>query len=276
AEIGAFMDVVTGGRFLLGVGLGYPPEEFAIFGVPINERASRLAEGGEIIRRLWAQDRVTPHGRHRKISDVARPPRPLHSPRAPHRGRHGKCPDAATRRRPRQPPRPPILIGAQVEAAIARAAKISDGWLVVPQPKTEELPAQMKLFRDTRAAAGLPESPHVCRLYEVACAKSEDEAFRRAAPHLMEKYAAYASWGLAGVSQESGGPPEEQLRRLAAERFAVGTPAQVADDLVAQHRVGITHLSMRVSWPGMPQDDILAGIEILGRAVLPEVRRRTA
>jgi hypothetical protein len=33
---------------------------------------------------------------------------------------------------------------------------------------------------------------------------------------------------------------------------------------------------MRVSWPGMPQDDILAGIEILGREVLPEVRRRTA
>jgi hypothetical protein len=35
-------------------------------------------------------------------------------------------------------------------------------------------------------------------------------------------------------------------------------------------------LSMRVSWPGMPQDDILAGIEILGREVLPQVRRRTA
>jgi len=92
----------------------------------------------------------------------------------------------------------------------------------------------------------------------------------------LEKYAAYASWGLAGVSKEQSGPPEEQLRRLAAERFAVGTPAQVADDLVAQHRVGITHLSMRVSWPGMPQDDILAGIEILGREVLPHVRRRTA
>ena len=59
-------------------------------------------------------------------------------------------------------------------------------------------------------------------------------------------------------------------------RFGFGTPAQVADDLVARHRVGITHLSMRVSWPGMPQDDILAGIEILGREVLPAVRRRTA
>jgi hypothetical protein len=46
--------------------------------------------------------------------------------------------------------------------------------------------------------------------------------------------------------------------------------------LVAQHRAGVTHLSMRASWPGMGQDDILAGIELLGKQVLPEVRRRTA
>jgi hypothetical protein len=43
---------------------------------------------------------------------------------------------------------------------------------------------------------------------------------------------------------------------------------------VAQHAAGATHLTMRVSWPGMPQADVLAGIELLGRQVLPEVRRR--
>jgi alkanesulfonate monooxygenase SsuD/methylene tetrahydromethanopterin reductase-like flavin-dependent oxidoreductase (luciferase family) len=47
AEIGAFMDILTGGKFLLGVGLGYRPEEFAIFGVPMAERVSRLSEGVE-------------------------------------------------------------------------------------------------------------------------------------------------------------------------------------------------------------------------------------
>jgi len=250
AEIGAFMDLVTGGRFLLGLGLGYRPEEFAIFGVPIEERASRLTEGVEIIRRLWTEDRVTHEGRHWKFADVAIRPRPL------------------------QQPRPPILIGAQVDAAIVRAAKISDGWLVVPQPKTEELPAQVKLFRDARTAAGLPQSPHICRLYEVACAAREDEAFRRAAPHLLEKYASYAAWGMGGgASADAGASPEEQLRRLAAGRFAIGTPEQVTEALLAQHRAGVTHLTMRVSWPGMAQEDILAGIELLGRKVLPELRR---
>jgi alkanesulfonate monooxygenase SsuD/methylene tetrahydromethanopterin reductase-like flavin-dependent oxidoreductase (luciferase family) len=251
AEIGAFMDVLTGGKFLLGLGLGYRPEEFAIFGVPMAQRASRLTEGVEIIRRLWSEDRVTHAGRHWTFADIAIRPRPLQSPR------------------------PPILIGAQVEAAIVRAAKISDGWLAVSD-RMSELPRQMKLFTEARAAAGLPPAAHVCRLAEVACAADEEEAYRRAAPHLLRKYASYAAWGLGGVSKERSGSPEEQLRRLAADRFAIGTPAQVTEALLAQHRAGITHVSMRVSWPGMPQDDILAGIELLGSQVLPEVRRRTA
>ena len=66
------------------------------------------------------------------------------------------------------------------------------------------------------------------------------------------------------------------MRSLAANRFAIGSPAQVIDALLRQHRAGVTHASMRVSWPGMEQADVLAGIELLGRAVLPEVRRRTS
>ena len=64
--------------------------------------------------------------------------------------------------------------------------------------------------------------------------------------------------------------------RLAKNRFAVGSPAQVVDALVAQHTAGVTHATMRVSCPGRRQADILAGIDLLGREVLPEVRRRTS
>ena len=92
----------------------------------------------------------------------------------------------------------------------------------------------------------------------------------------MEKCKSYLSWGLKGVSIDPNAAPETQLAALAVNRFAIGSPAQVADALVAQHRAGITHLAMRVSWPGMEQDDILSGIELLGREVLPQVRPRVA
>ena len=252
AEVTAFLDVITGGRFMLGVGLGYRPEEFAVFGVPMRERVSRLTDGIEIIRRLWTEDRVTHRGRHWQLDNVSIRPRPL------------------------QTPRPPILVGSQVAAGIARAARIADGWLVVPIPTVDEFAAQATAYAAARAAAALPPSPHVCRIVEVVCAPDEETALRRAAPFLLEKYAAYFSWGLPGISLDPGAKPEEQLRRLAQNRFAVGSPSQVTEALLSQHRAGVTHATMRVAWPGMKQDDILAGIELLGRAVLPEVRRRTA
>ena len=213
---------------------------------------SRLAEGVEIIRRLWTEDKVT------------------------HRGRHWTFENVTIRPRPVQRPRPPILVGSQVPAGIARAARIADGWLVVPVPRVDEFAAQAQAFAAARARQGVTAAPQICRLLEVVCAPDEDIAIRRAAPYLLDKYAAYLSWGLEGVAIDPGARPEEQLRRLAANRFAIGSPAQVTEMLLAQHAAGATHLTMRVSWPGMPQADVLAGIELLGREVLPEVRRRVA
>lgn len=252
AEAGAFLDAVTGGRFLLGVGLGYRPEEFAAFGVPMAERVSRLTEGVALIRRLWSEDGVVHRGRHWRLDGVTIRPRPL------------------------QQPHPPILVGSQVPAGIARAARIADGWTAVPAETVDEFAGHAAAFAAARAAAGLPPSRHVCRLIEVACAPDEETAVRRAAPYLLEKYAAYLAWGIPGIRLDRGAAPEEQLRRLAAGRFAVGSPEQVVEALLRQHRAGVTHAAMRVSWPGMPQGDILAGIDLLGRRVLPEIRRRVA
>ena len=61
-----------------------------------------------------------------------------------------------------------------------------------------------------------------------------------------------------GLTLDPNAAPEQQFRALASKRFAVGAPASVNDMLVAQNRCGINHLSMRVSWPGMGQDEILA------------------
>ena len=114
------------------------------------------------------------------------------------------------------------------------------------------------------------------RLYEVACAPDEETALRRAAPFLLAKYAAYASWGLPGLKFAKEDAPEVQLKKLAADRFGVGSPEQVVAALMDQHAAGVTHVTMRLGWPGMKQEDILAGIELVGRKVLPEVRRRIA
>ena len=155
AEIGAFLDVITGGRFLLGVGLGYRAEEFAIFGVPMAERVSRLGEGIEIIRRLWTEDEVTHHGRHWRLDGVTIRPRPL------------------------QQPRPPILVGSQVPAGITRAARIADGWLVVPVPTVHEFAAQAAAFASARAAARSRRAPASPRGWADAAAEGDAVGWSR-------------------------------------------------------------------------------------------------
>ncbi len=252
AEIGAFLDVITGGKFSLGVGLGYREEEFAMFGVPLKHRVSRTMEAIEIIRRLWTEDRVS------------------------HLGQHWQFENMTIRPQPAQRPRPPILVAAQVPKAIARAATHADGWCIVPTPRRDELAAMIDDYHAKRAAAGLDKSQHLVRLYEVACAESEDKALQRSAPYLLEMYAAYASWGWGGVKLNAEDAPEEQLRKLATDRFGIGTPEQMTDALMTQHQLGITHLTMRVSWPGMPQKDILDSISMIGTQVLPEVRKKIA
>ena len=127
AEIGAFLDVITGGQFMLGVGLGYRPEEFQIFGVTIAERVSRLAEGVEIIRRLWTEDNVTHRGRHWSFENVTIRPRP--------------APAAA-------PAHPDGLAGPGRHQA---RGPIADGWLVVPVPRVDEFAAQAQAFTAARA-----------------------------------------------------------------------------------------------------------------------------
>jgi alkanesulfonate monooxygenase SsuD/methylene tetrahydromethanopterin reductase-like flavin-dependent oxidoreductase (luciferase family) len=245
AEIAAFLDVITDGRFILGVGLGYRQAEFDMFQVPIGQRVSRLVEGIEVIRRLWAENNVTHRGRHWRFDDVSILPKPV------------------------QRPGPPILIGAQVDASIRRAARIADGWCMVPTNTNDRIERDMATFKGTREAEDLHPTAHLVRLFEVVCARDEATALTQASPYLLTKYESYAQWGMPDVSFNATSSPEAQLKALATNRFAIGSPEQVADAILEQHRIGITHLTMRLSWPGMAQAQILEAIERVGRDVLP-------
>ena len=55
AEEGAMVDMISGGRLILGIGAGYAPEEFSAFGYSLKERGSRLEEGASLLCRLWTE-----------------------------------------------------------------------------------------------------------------------------------------------------------------------------------------------------------------------------
>ena len=104
AETVATLDQVCGGRFTLGVGLGYRPVEYESLGIRRQDRLARFIEGIDLIRRLWTEDRVTFRGEHFRVEDVS------------------------IAIRPAQAPRPPILVAATGDRMVRRAATLAGAW----------------------------------------------------------------------------------------------------------------------------------------------------
>ncbi|MBO0804621.1 MAG: LLM class flavin-dependent oxidoreductase [Nocardiopsaceae bacterium] len=254
AEQVAFIDVACGGRFILGAGLGYRREEFAALGVPFEERVPRMVEGISVMRRLWRETGVD------------------------HDDSWFTLKDATLRPGPASADGPPIWIGGTTDKAIRRAAHLGDGFVAGSSASNDDVRRQVELFLGCRAELGLRDRPEVGRMLEVYCHEDTGEARRRAAPHLLTKYASYASWGLtgsAGTAARSAGAVtgQEDFAALAADRFVIGDPDEVVAGLLHQYRhVGITHLAMRLAWPGSAPTDTLACIELLGNEILPRVR----
>lgn len=258
AEQVALIDIACGGRFILTVGQGYRPEEFAAMGSPFEDRLARFVEGIELLRRLWTEDEVSHDAGWWSIDKGTVLPRPAQAGGVP------------------------IWVGATTDRAIKRGGRIGDAFMGTPSVDNDEAKRQADLFATARAEAGLPTSSDVGRMVEVFCHADSAEARRRCGPHLLTKYEAYASWGLTGsagdgVTDTPDHDDEDAFSVLANNRFVVGNPDEVVAGLVQQHKeVGMTHLAMRVSWPGSDPSHAQECIELLGNEVLPRVRAELA
>jgi probable F420-dependent oxidoreductase len=126
----ATLDLLSGGRTILGIGVGWHEEEFALMGVPHKERGRRMEEAIEILRALWAGDRVSYEGRFYRFRNLTIDPKPL------------------------QKPHPPIWIGggtqpsekiyaqtvANIDPVLRRIARYADTWV----PHSSATPAMVK------------------------------------------------------------------------------------------------------------------------------------
>jgi probable F420-dependent oxidoreductase len=108
AKSGATLDLLSGGRFTLAVGVGYLKAEFLALGVDYEERADLVDEALHLIRTVWTHDDVTFEGRHFSARGITAHPRPI------------TC--------------PPIWVGGNTVAARKRVAQHGDGWCPFAAP----------------------------------------------------------------------------------------------------------------------------------------------
>ena len=130
AKITATLDVLSGGRFVFGVGVGGEnPKEFELCGVPHRERGARVTEAIDVVRTLWRDTPATFKGRFTQFSAVSIDPKPV------------------------QKPGPPIWVGGRSDAALTRAGRQGDGW-VAYVVQAERYAQSLDKIRSAADAAG--------------------------------------------------------------------------------------------------------------------------
>ena len=248
AEEFATLDVITGGKIILGIGLGYRDVEFKAFGVPRAQRVRRFEANLAAIKRLWTEDKVRMQTPYFELDDASCLPKPL------------------------QRPHPPIWIGANADAAVERAARLGDCWYIGPAIEIAALGRQMELYRRALDAAGKPFPAELPMRREVFVARTKAEAIRLCAPYLSAKYKAYHSWGQELPGDDSGF--EQEFENLIGDRFLIGSPDEVAAQILRIHRsMGVNHLVMSTEWAGMPESLATETIEMIAKEVFPRVQQ---
>jgi alkanesulfonate monooxygenase SsuD/methylene tetrahydromethanopterin reductase-like flavin-dependent oxidoreductase (luciferase family) len=245
AETVASLDVITRGRLIFGIGLGYREAEFDAFRVPKGQRVARFEECLEVVKRLWTEERVTHDSEVTRLEDVRMNIRPV------------------------QRPYPPIWIAANSDAAVQRAARLGDAWFINPHATTETISRQLVLFREERERHGLaPVGTQPC-FREIFCAPDRETALRIAGPALGEKYATYALWGQDRVMPEQD-DFTQPFAELMADRFVIGTPEDCYEQLRPwweQH--GVDHFVFRTHWAGLPAEAARESMQLISRELLP-------
>jgi alkanesulfonate monooxygenase SsuD/methylene tetrahydromethanopterin reductase-like flavin-dependent oxidoreductase (luciferase family) len=248
AEELATLDVIIGGRLIVGVGLGYRDVEFDAFGVPPDQRLRRFLDNLDLMRRLWTQDEVSSDSRHAYLKDV---------------------PVAL---RPAQHPHPPIWMAGHTDAAIRRAARRGLPWIAAAAHVDDGyLQHQVKVYRDACTEFG-HEDLDLPMLQELYVAPTQHEALEVVRRSLALKYRAYQQWG-----QDSILPADQSFDRefdeLRQGRFIIGDP----DECVMRIRtlvdtVGPTHLLLRMQWPGMTHQEVMSNMQLFATEVMPALK----
>ncbi len=252
AEDAATVDLLSNGRLILGIGAGWRPEEFEVFGVDLRERASRMRETVAVLRGAWSPGTFSFSCAHHSFTNVNVTPKPA---------------------------RPiPIWLGGFADPAVRRAGRIGDGFLG-SSTGTSGIAAfahAQTIAREALQRAGRDASAFTFALHVPVFASERGDAWETVKPYYHYLRWKYPDMGAARASTSPGRPPPLDAETDSQLRASIicGRPEEVVAEIAA-FRDGLgddIHLICRSDFPGMPQDLQLATIEVLGTKVFPALR----
>jgi probable F420-dependent oxidoreductase len=251
AEDVAQLDVMSNGRVILGVAIGYRPEEFAAFQTPLDGRGAQFVEMLKLIQQLWTGEKVTYESERYQLTDFTLEPCPI------------------------QRPRPPIWLGGWGKLALKRAAAMGDAWVPGPTANLAKLKEAQERYHAHLAELGIhPNDREHPLTRDVIIAEKRAQAEELAERFLLPAYRdEYSRWDhpLIGTADTTA---TDRLAELRHDRFIIGSPDQVIEQIrYFEDQFGMDHLICRLHFPGMTPEVVTESIELIGREVIPAFSR---
>ena len=249
AEDAITLDLVSKGRLIVGVGIGYQPADFRAFAVPMEHRMALFEESVEIMRRCWSGEAFSFKGQHYTLEDVRIRPRPF------------------------QASGPPLWFGASVPAAARRAGRLADGFVGTPSTSLANATELADIYKEAAAKAKRPAE--VVQMRDAWVAATRAEADRVYGPHVMAAYRYYWEHRLAEFRDMPADTPFT-LDNLAPDRLILGDPETCVREFQRwQKAMGASTFLLRLRHAhsgGPPHAQIMDAIKLFGERVLPYCR----
>lgn len=253
AEDAAVVDNISGGRLNLGLGLGWVPEEYRMFGVDTKGRGKRLEEFVDVLRLAWTGERFTFAGKHLQYDDVMVRPAPAR--------------------------RVPIWLGGGTPLALERAARMADGHFPPSTGSPEQVLERAREILAIRERLGVSGRPYRFGMFlPVGIGADADDGWRRIRDGLLHVRGAYAMWGQGArdvsTARETASEWEDAVRAGAL----TGTPQQIVEVLAPLLKeltaLGFEEVfvSAILAPPGTPSEQAAEAVETYGSKVIAALR----
>ncbi|MFN2614419.1 MAG: LLM class flavin-dependent oxidoreductase [Actinomycetota bacterium] len=205
AEDAAVVDQISGGRMNLGLGLGWAPHEYKMFGVDPKGRGKRLDEFVNVCNAAWTQDRFSFRGEFFDLDDASVMPKPVR--------------------------KIPIWLGGNEERALRRAARLGDGHFPPSTAGVGSIAVRAKEIKALRDEAGVSGPFRFGAFLTVGIGENADDGWSKVRDGLLHVRGAYAMWAQGKLdvanAREAAEPFEVQLRA----GVVCGSPSQIVEQL---------------------------------------------
>ena len=235
ARLAAQIDVLSGGRFILGMGAGWNVPEHEAFGLPfpaLGERMDRLEESVQVVQALWSDGPATFEGEHYQLRNVTSFPKPVQSPL-------------------------PVLIGGRGERRTLRiVARYGSEWNVVGVDLDEY--RRLATVLEAHCAEAGRDPSEIRHTQMAAPVVGRDDAELKAhLARIVEKIPA--------LGEESA---DDTLAALRGRGWLVGSPAEIVEELGRREEAGITRTMLQHH-----ANADFDTLDLIASEILPQVQR---